>query len=357
MLTYTFLCLICGSMMFFILVAPQLAINAVTAGMHLWWSSVFPSIFPFFVFTSILKQTGLIEQLIYKSSRKADYNLIFITLIGWICGYPSTSKLIGQNDTINFPLPIYALSTSPSPVFITGTVAALFLQNTRLALYILAATYLSLITTYMIIKFAHKDTIVSKTVPPKIHQQPLGNLITSSIFDGLKAQGVILGIILMVSILGVFMETTGIFEFMSLILYYPLTMLGIPSLAITPFLKGLLEMTTGINAVCSESISLYNKITLCGFISSFGGMSIFLESISFINNKIRAIHIFVVKLLHGFFTYIYAKLLLFLFPFYQNVSANLPTYTYPSFPFLLSTSCIVCVFMLLILHQIARQDS
>lgn len=352
-----FLCLICSILMIFILIVPGESIAAASNSLNLWATSVFPSLFPFFVLTSILKQTGLTEQLIYNSSKKLDYNLVFVTVIGFMCGYPSTSKLIGQSDSINNPLPIYALSTSPSPVFLAGTVATVFLQNTRLALYLLFATYMSLFTSYVITKIICKKTVAGNRPPrPKVQHQPLGHLITTAILDGMKSQGIILGIITVISILGVFLEKVNAFSIIAVPLTPIAGLLGVPASSIPAFLKGLLEMTTGVNAICSQNISLYHKLAACGFITSFGGMSIILESLSFINEKIKATSIIGIKLLHGCLTFLYIRLLLFFFPVSQSVAliAESPHIS-PAITFL--GACIVSVFILAAMRRIAHRET
>lgn len=352
----TFLCLICSILMLFVLLMPKSSIFAAAESLRLWSTSIFPSLFPFFVLSSILKQTGLVEQAIYKSAKRLDYNLIFTTVIGFMCGYPSTSKLIGQSESMTNPLPIYALSTSPSPVFIVGTVCTLFLQNTGLALYLLPATYLSLFTSYLVVRHFCKSGGSSRSAPPKVSSKPLGHLITTAILDGMKSQAIILGIITSVSVLGAFLEATNAFTMLAITLSPIASFIGVPKSAIPAFLRGLLEMTTGVNAICTQNISVYHKLAACGFITSFGGMSIILESLSFINNKIKATSIIGIKLLHGSLTYLCIRLLLFAFPISQNVVLSFTSSVSISPVLTFAATSAFSAAILAALRQISRRE-
>lgn len=338
--------------MIFILIQPEYSINAAHESLKLWSSSVFPSLFPFFVLSSVLKQTGILEQLIYKSPHKLNYNLIFTAVIGLICGYPSTSKLIGESD-MDKPKAIYALTTCPSPVFLIGTVSTIFLQNTILAVYLLTATYLSLVTSFFIIN--RFNTVDRKTSykKPSTTTSSVGHILTTAILDGMKSQAVILGIILMISIFTIFLESTHIFSFLAVILS---PIIDLPVETVPSFLKGLLEMTSGVNALCQENITIYHKLSLCGFITSFGGMSIILESIAFIKNKIKATSIIAIKLLHGILTHLYMRLLLFIFPISQNVVFRFNS-SAPSPTKIFTFYSIFAMIILLSLHQILLRDS
>lgn len=350
-----FFSIICALLMFFILLFPADAIASAAASVTLWSTSVFPSLFPFFVLTSILKQTGMTEALIYRSSKNLDYNLVFTTVIGLMCGYPSTSKLIGQSDTKN-PVPIYALSTCASPVFIIGTVATAFLQNTRLAVYILVATYLSLATSYIITKAMLKSSKASRPAPPILSNKPLGSLITTAIMDGLKSQGIILGIIIVTGILSLALDKAGFFTAISVPLTPIAKLLGIPKSCFPAFFKGLIEMTTGTNAICAQSITTYHKLLFCGFLTSFGGMSIIIESLAFINEKIKATSIIGVKMLHGILTCLYLRLLLWIFPLSQSTALTASTVNINGFHVFIC-SCALCTITVLSLRRILRRGS
>ena len=67
------------------------------------------------------------------------------------------------------------------------------------------------------------------------------------------------------------------------------------------FVKGLLEMTIGVNEIAaSEEIGLRLKCTMAAFLVSFGGLSIFAQSISVLGGlKISPFVYLKLKLSHG----------------------------------------------------------
>ncbi len=347
-----FYILFCGFMLFIIFFYPKETITTVTGVTELFMSSVFPSLFPFFVLSSILKQTGLIEYLIYKS--KKDYNLIFTTIIGLMCGYPSTSKLIGQSDTMKERADIYALSTAPNPIFVTGTLCTVFLGESSLALYILPAIYLSLISSYFITKLLFPCKKAKVIVPPKINNQPFGNLLFKAILDGLKTQGIILGIIIIMSIFANGLSSLNVFYYLTKPLLPVFNLLNIPSNSAQTLVSSIIEMSKGNSDLSALAISLNHKIIFTTFLTAFGGITVLVESLAFLQGKIKASKIIAIKLLHGVLGAIYANLLLILFPFEAQVF-KYEVYFNPNQPLYFLIASIVSLLIIVVIKIVSKR--
>ncbi|MBQ9625445.1 MAG: hypothetical protein IJR47_04975 [Clostridia bacterium] len=347
-----FLTALCLMLMVYILLAPATAVSAVSGGIDVWAKNVFPVLFPFFILSSIIKQTGVMERIVYRFSK--NYFLVFTTVISLMCGYPTSSKLIGQSKSEINPIPVYALATSPSPMFIAGTIAGILLQTPILAVYILCSVYLSLFTSYMLLKRFYKNEKAPAFLPPKESTLPLGTLLHNAITDGLKSQGIILGIICAVSVLTAFLEQSGIIGLLTFMLAPFAKVFNFPACALSPFIRGILEMTTGITALCTSDISSYHKLMLSSFLVSFGGMAVILESVSFINGKIKTAQIIGIKLLHAFFTCLYLKLIVSIFPITLKTGIYISSKAYINPLYLLLFSSLGALIIHGVLRRIAR---
>ena len=69
----------------------------------------------------------------------------------------------------------------------------------------------------------------------------------------------------------------------------------------TGFVKGLLEMTVGCNSIAGSSeLSLLYQCVLCTFLISFGGLSVYAQSMSMLSGlHIGSGYFLLTKLLHG----------------------------------------------------------
>lgn len=337
------LTLFCFVLMVFIFTQPSAVIETAKNAYTLWMTSIFPSLFPFFVLTSILKQTGVLEQMIYRSG--GNYHLFFTTLIGYLCGYPSTSKLIGQSETMTQRSAVYALSTAPGPIFIIGTVATLFLQNTKLGYYLLAALYLSLLTTYLLVKWRTPKSKKQRPIAPYQEDIPIGKLLSTAVMDGFMTQLVICGIITTMSIVTLMLQTFHVFAFLGSLLGPVFSLVGFPKESASVFLSGLMEMTAGCHNICQQNITLYHKLLTCAFYTGFGGGAVIMESISFLQNRIPSGRVFLIKFTHGILAVLYARLLLWLFPLTESVFSSSAEHFSLGIPlFMLSASAAAVIY-------------
>ena len=94
-----------------------------------------------------------------------------------------------------------------------------------------------------------------------------------------------------------------VFELIIKVLSPILNLLKLDSSLITAIFEGLIEITKGTYSVAQISANLQIKTIICCFLISFGGLSIFFQSISFLNIfKINKRFYFLQKITHALFS-------------------------------------------------------
>ncbi len=263
----------------------------------LFLNSVMPSLFPFILFTNILIQ-GDVKNIVTKISKKYGY-LLYATLIGFLCGYPSGAKIVQSlydENAISKKQAKFLMTfcNNANPIFILSTIGICVLDNMSIALLLLICHYLSSIII-CIYEFTHMDIIhdnevksnsLEKKTSKKLHKSVF-EIIDSSIKNTFIVLGTILGYILFFNLL---------FSMINVVL----VKINIPKNIIF-ILSGIFESTKGINDFYLNSNYSFNiTIALISFILSFSGLSIIFQIYSsIIKTGISIIHILKYKIIQG----------------------------------------------------------
>ncbi|HVI42132.1 MAG TPA: hypothetical protein VM577_15880, partial [Anaerovoracaceae bacterium] len=127
--------------------------------------------------------------------------------------------------------------------------------------------------------------------PPGKVILPKGNLLdlfTDSLITSFRALGIICGYIVLFMMITEFIQLSGILNFFQ-------------ADYSKGFVKGLLEMTVGCSSIAgSEGLSMLYQCILCSFLISFGGLSIYAQSMSMLSGlNISSAYYLITKLTHG----------------------------------------------------------
>lgn len=272
----------------------------------LFLDSVLPSLFPFILFTNILIQTNFKEYVVYIFKQKGY--LVYVGIIGFLCGYPSGAKaamsLYEQNliskDEVKY---LMTFANNCNPIFILSTVGICFLDNLYFGIVLLVSHYVSSLILCML-NLTHNNIIHENNIKSNNFKDNSVKKLHKSFFEiidtAIKNTFIVLGTIL---------GYITLFNLIFSILQVLLTKLNISNNLIC-ILSGLFESTKGIKDVFLNTNMPLN-ITLCiiSFILSFSGFSIIFQIYSSIykaNVKLSHIikHKFIQGVLSGIITYI-----------------------------------------------------
>lgn len=291
------------TIIFFMITASKEIIESVTFSISIWKDNLFPTLFPFFVVSSLLMSYGFID-IIGKILNKPMEKLFklkgecgFVLAASLFSGFPSGAKY--TNDLIERKIitdiegeRLLTFTHYSNPLFILGMIGML-LNNKKLALIILISHISGGLITGYIINKNKSYTKGNKLNQTKRIKEPFGTLLSKSIMDSLNTMFLLLGIIT------VFLIITTIINYL----------FHLPNL-IQIMVSGLLEMTQGIKLISSENIPELLKIILITILLSFGGLSIHTQVLAIVSKtKIKYKNFLLARIIHSIIASIFVFIL------------------------------------------------
>lgn len=290
---------------FQILTGSELTINTVSSALDIWKTSIFPSLFPFFIISELLIQYGFVELIseLFKNIMQKTFKIngyaSFVFIMSLISGFPSSAKytrelyLDGKLNEFE-ATKLLTFTHFSNPLFILGTVSILFLKNKEIGYLILICHYISNIIIGLIFrnyypsKYKHEKSSLKKAIL-SMHQKRLasatsfGKVISNAINNTIQTLLLVLGTIT------IFLVITAIIDNNININSYYQTILN-----------GTIEMTQGLKYVSMLNIPLKLKSVLTTMFLSFGGISVHMQIISILSDtKIKYLPFLTARLLHA----------------------------------------------------------
>ena len=282
---------------------PAIALNSAQKGIALWASSVLPALLPFFICANFMTALGLpsyIGRIFEKPFQKlfgAPGISAFVFSVSITSGYPMGAKLLGdfgRNGTIkkDEAKRMLTFCSTSGPLFMLGAVGAGMLASPAAGAVIALSHYIGAILNGMLYRFispGRQSFSVKPAVKTTLPKASLLDLFTDSLLTSFKALGIICGYIVLFMMITEFLQFSGI-----------LNVVG-PDYG-KGFLKGLLEMTVGCNVIAKSGLlPLLYQCILCTFLISFGGLSVYAQSMSMLSGlQIGTRFYLISKLSHGF---------------------------------------------------------
>lgn len=268
-------------LLFFILMFlfPYASFKGASSGLMLWFVKVLPTLLPFIIMSNLMirvniagKISGILYPLLGRIFRVSP-NGCYPILIGFLSGLPMGAKSVADLTTegkLNQKEAHFLLlmCNNASPIFIMSYIASsqLKMPNMRFPLFIII--YGSSILSAIIYRNYRNNNDRLRQSHAAVKASSLSDtneyrsvkfsfdIIDKSIMNGFEVVTKIGGYIILFSIFAQIINDIG---------------------SNTGFCKtllmGFLEITTGINQICSIRMDSNIKIVLLSFLASFGGLS------------------------------------------------------------------------------------
>lgn len=265
------------------------AAEAAQKGLDLWWNTVLPGLFPFFVCTTLLQRMGILQALAQrvqrrsKSGKTSPYALP-VVFLGAVSGYPCGARLCGtlqQSGCISDGEAQYlgTVSNLCSPMFLI-TVASGLLKNDALFFALAIGHYLSAVCAALLLKLCFPLEKTKKTPVKPVQTESFCRVLPESISDGIFGLIRVGGSIVFFLVLVQVLREVGVLHLLSLPLDVLLQVFGLGTSLGEGVLTGLFEMTGGCFTV-AQGASLRSAAALCSFLVSFGGICVMVQAMSF----------------------------------------------------------------------------
>lgn len=260
----------------------KVCLEAVTV----WSTKVFPMLFPFFILTKSIVALSVDKQSCLDKYFNKFYhtppNSLKTFCLSALCGYPMGAKLIcdmydnNQIDKENAKH-LFSFCSISGPIFMIGSVGVAILGSFKAGLIILIANLLSSLINGLIYR---PKTLNLKNENKNIKKQDTS--ISSIMYDSLISILMVGGYIIIAFLIIEICMSLNIFNCLSSILS-SLLFKGKFSAEISAIFSGIIEITKGAIDVNACQISLQIKTIICSTLIGFGGISVLMQSLSFLS--------------------------------------------------------------------------
>lgn len=314
--------------------------QAAADGVSLCTQVLIPSLFPFFVVSSLCVQTGL-AAFIGRAFEKPMRFLFRVPgvcapafVLGLVGGYPVGAKtaislyeqeLCSKNEAER----LLGFCNNSGPAFILGAVGASLFGGAMAGLLLYGAHVLASVTVGILFRFwgvRRERRSASRTAPQRFDavRIPLGRAFTGAVTSSFAS---ILNICAFVIFFAVAIRLLTLIRVIPMLargLGVLLAPLGLDAAFAEKLLSGLLEVTSGVKGLLALSASLNAKLTAAAFMLGWAGVSVHCQVLNFIGESgLSPVPYLAGKALHGClaaaFTWLGARLL----PFDAAVSKGL----------------------------------
>jgi uncharcaterized membrane protein, YLBJ B.subtilis homolog len=247
------------------LLDPQVSIEATKQTINLWFSSVLPVLFPFFIISKILYNNGgtaVFAKLLrpFMKFLNLPGDAAFPLAMSLLCGYPTGSRIVSdmqKNGLKNYEY--YAnICYSSGPLFIIGSVGTLMLKSTQKG-YALMLIHLCTLIIFTVL-----------TRPKHLNAQTTEYPTPSGSFGSAIAESIT-----------AILQICGFMVFFSVIsgILFQYVLKDQPPL-VNGLISGFLEFTSGIKIISMQNIL---TMPIISFYLSFGGCCVIAQCLAQLN--------------------------------------------------------------------------
>ncbi len=253
-------------------------------GLMLCGTSVIGSLFPFMVISRMMVNAGILRP--ENRCLKAIGSFFRISprgvpalLLGMVCGYPMGSKtaadLCAQKQiSVREASFLLSFCNHCGPAFAISAVGSAFFGSLETGVMLFVSHILAGILTGRTLCLCRKAELSPSSGHPK--QTPsFAVLLTDAIKDSCLAMINVVGIVVFFSSFFAVLKGTKLLSVCS-------GLLGSYATASEAVLFGLFEITSGLKLLAGLPLSFITKLCLAEGVLSFGGLSVFFQTLSFV---------------------------------------------------------------------------
>ena len=317
---------------------PDQSMAAMRDGLELCGNVIIPSLFPFFVLSSLVVELGMSRYLgrilepVMAPLFRVNGACATALALGAVGGYPVGARTAiqlyehGQCSRTEAER-MLAFCNNSGPAFILGVVGAGVFGNgiVGLLLYLvhLAASLLVGIL-FRLYRPGQGPSTGRSGVQFQASSFPVA--FTHSITGALQSTLNICAFILFFTVFLRIMSRAGVLTALARVLATLLSPLGMSQQWSEHLLTGLIELSSGVSSLTGGSLS--GRLSMVAFMLGWAGVSVHCQVLAFLGDSGLSMGTYVVgKLLHGGLSALLASLLFRLFPFSDPVSLYLAQQT------------------------------
>lgn len=307
---------------------------AVQEGMELCYNVIIPSLFPFFILTSMVISLGLAGYLgrltepVMRPLFRLPGACAAPLALGFIGGYPVGARAaltLYENGgcTKSEAERLLAFCNNSGPAFILGVVGAGVFGNSRIGLRLCLIHALASVCVGLVFRFYGERSSARDRAALPIQVQRFSTAFTSAVKGSVTSTLNICAFVICFTVLIRMLFLAGILPALAAFLGRLFAPLGLTEDWAKRLLTGLLELSSGVWTLTGEG-SLQGRVSMGAFLLGWAGISVHCQVLSFLGESGLSTRTYLLgKLLHGIFSALLTSLLFRLFPINTEVSVYL----------------------------------
>ncbi len=291
---------------------PSESVSAARDGVELCLNVIVPSLFPFFVLSTLCVELGLIQAL-GRGMEKVMLPLFRVGgacagafLMGIVGGYPVGARTAialyekGQCSKAEAER-LLSFCNNSGPAFILGVVGAGIFSSSTVGLWLYGAHVASSVLVGLLFRFYGDKTVRGTQAIVSDSRAPgFAQCFTESVRNAFSGTLNICAFVIFFTVLIRLLFLTGIITHLAGFLAWCLRDLGVDASITESLLIGVIEMTSGVWSLRDMAGSLSQRLCMAAFILGWAGLSVHCQVLSFIGSGgLSPKTYFFGKLLHG----------------------------------------------------------
>lgn len=314
---------------------PQESMQAARDGLALCYNVIIPSLFPFFVLSSLVVELGLAGYLgrLLEGIMRPLFNVsgacASAFALGFIGGYPVGAKTAislyeKEMCTQTEAERLLAFCNNSGPAFILGVVGAGVFGSSAMGLLLYLAHAAASVCVGILFRFYKAgDGKGERRSAPQFHAERFTSAFTGSIKNSFLSTLNICAFVVFFTVVIRMLFLSGILSGLAGALGAALAPLGFSQEWAERFLTGCIELSSGVWTL-SGSGALAGRLSMAAFMLGWAGVSVHCQVLSFLGDSGLSPKTYVVgKLLHGGLSALFAGALARIFHFAEPASAYL----------------------------------
>lgn len=316
---------------------PHETLEASAAGLELWWRSVLPALFPFFVLAELLAGLGVIRAVgvllepvmrpLFRIPGEGAFALAMGLASGCPLGAKITARLVREGAcTREEGERLLAFANTSNPLFIMGAVAVGMFGSATIGVTLAAAHYLAVLCVGIAFRFhaggrmsgaprsdgpgVLRRAAEAMATERRRDRRPPGALFADAVRDTMATMLFIGGCIMFFSVLIRMAEVSGLLAIVARPAEGWLTALGSEPGLVSMLLAGLVEVTNGAQNFSEWEAPLLLRLIAVSFLLGWSGLSIHSQVAAMVHGTgLRLVPYWTGRLLHGLFAALFTRVL------------------------------------------------
>jgi sporulation integral membrane protein YlbJ len=294
-----------------LLLWPQQSMEAAKAGLQLCYNVIIPSLFPFFVLSTLVVELGLAGYIgrVLEGVMRPLFNVpgccACAVVLGFLGGYPvgaRTALSLYEKGlcTKTEAERLLAFCNNSGPAFILGVVGAGIFSSSRVGLLLYLTHAAASLCVGVLFRFYKRgESGAERRAGPEIQAKRLSLAFTDSVKSALSSALNICAFVVFFTVVIQMLTASGALPALARALSALLSPFGMTRQWSQRLLTGVLEISSGVWTLAGEG-ALAGRLPMAAFMLGWAGLSVHSQVLSFLGDSGLSPRTYLVgKLLHG----------------------------------------------------------